>query len=96
MDCFRLQEAVDNVGLVDDGTESLGDVPSLSEEITGIAKDEYFSSDLSFMHRKFLKFWLLLVISGAAGEFKPGHISVETVLSEEGHQVGTQKATSYS
>lgn len=56
------EAAVDNVGPVDDGTESLGDVPSLSEEITG-----------------------------AAGEFKPSHISVETVLSEEGHQVGTQK-----
>lgn len=30
--------AVDNVGPVDDGTESLGDVPSLSEEVTGIDK----------------------------------------------------------
>lgn len=37
-----LQEAVDNVGPVDDGTESLGDVPSLSEEITGIVKDDHF------------------------------------------------------
>lgn len=32
-----LQEAaVENVGPVDDGTESLGDAPSLSEEVTGI------------------------------------------------------------
>lgn len=37
--CFTPQEAaVENVGPVDDGTESLGDVPSLSEEITGIDK----------------------------------------------------------
>lgn len=50
--------AVENVGPVDDGTESLGDVPSLSEEV-----------------------------AGAAAEFKPGDIPVETVLSEEGHQV---------
>lgn len=37
---FTPQEAaaVENVGPVDDGTESLGDVPSLSEEITGIDK----------------------------------------------------------
>ncbi|KAM9340236.1 LOW QUALITY PROTEIN: pre-B-cell leukemia transcription factor-interacting protein 1 [Symphorus nematophorus] len=52
------EAAVENVGPVDDGTESLGDVPSLSEEVTG-----------------------------AAAEFKPSDISVETVLSEEGHQV---------
>ncbi|XP_076610533.1 pre-B-cell leukemia transcription factor-interacting protein 1 [Chaetodon auriga] len=52
------EAAVENVGPVDDGTESLGDVPSLSEEVTG-----------------------------AAAEFKPGDISIETVLSEEGHQV---------
>lgn len=30
-------------------------------------------------------------VSGAAAEFKPSDISVETVLSEEGHQVGTHK-----
>lgn len=30
------------------------------------------------------------VIPGAAAEFKPGDIPVETVLSEEGHQVGIQ------
>lgn len=28
------------------------------------------------------------VIPGAAAEFKPSDIPVETVLSEEGHQVG--------
>ncbi|TNM93132.1 hypothetical protein fugu_018534 [Takifugu bimaculatus] len=50
--------AVENVGPVDDGTESLGDVPSLSEEATG-----------------------------AAVEFKPSDLSIEAVLSEEGHQV---------
>ncbi|XP_022064117.2 pre-B-cell leukemia transcription factor-interacting protein 1 [Acanthochromis polyacanthus] len=52
------EAAVENVGPVDDGTESLGDVPSLSEEL-----------------------------AGATAEFKPGDIPVETVLSEEGHQV---------
>uniref|UniRef100_UPI0037E8B7C1 pre-B-cell leukemia transcription factor-interacting protein 1 isoform X2 n=1 Tax=Semicossyphus pulcher TaxID=241346 RepID=UPI0037E8B7C1 len=52
------EAAVENVGPVDDGTESLGDVPSLSEDVTG-----------------------------AAAEFKPSDISIETVLSEEGHQV---------
>ncbi|XP_051245763.1 pre-B-cell leukemia transcription factor-interacting protein 1 isoform X1 [Dicentrarchus labrax] len=52
------EAAIENVGPVDDGTESLSDVPSLSEEVTG-----------------------------AAMEFKPSDISVETVLSEEGHQV---------
>ncbi|CAJ1083324.1 pre-B-cell leukemia transcription factor-interacting protein 1 isoform X1 [Xyrichtys novacula] len=52
------EAAVENVGPVDDGTESLGDVPSLSEDVTG-----------------------------AAVEFKPSDVSVETVLSEEGHQV---------
>ncbi|XP_062265170.1 pre-B-cell leukemia transcription factor-interacting protein 1 isoform X1 [Platichthys flesus] len=50
--------AVENVGPVDDGTESLGDVASLSEEL-----------------------------AGAAVEFRPIDILVETVLSEEGHQV---------
>lgn len=36
---FTPQEAaVENVGPVDDGTESLGDVPSLSEEVAGIDK----------------------------------------------------------
>ncbi|XP_041664093.1 pre-B-cell leukemia transcription factor-interacting protein 1 isoform X2 [Cheilinus undulatus] len=52
------EAAVENVGPVDDGTESLGDAPSLSEDLTG-----------------------------ATVEFKPSDISVETVLSEEGHQV---------
>ncbi|XP_028255319.1 pre-B-cell leukemia transcription factor-interacting protein 1 isoform X2 [Parambassis ranga] len=52
------EAAIENVGPVDDGTESLGDVPSLSEEV-----------------------------AGAAAEFKPLDIPVETVLSEEGHQV---------
>ncbi|KAM8766522.1 pre-B-cell leukemia transcription factor-interacting protein 1 isoform 2-T2 [Acanthopagrus schlegelii] len=52
------EAAIENVGPVDDGTESLGDVPSLSEEVTG-----------------------------AAVEFKPSDMSIETVLSEEGHQV---------
>ncbi|XP_029919175.1 pre-B-cell leukemia transcription factor-interacting protein 1 isoform X2 [Myripristis murdjan] len=52
------EAAVENVGPVDDGTESLGDVPSLSEEV-----------------------------AGAAMEIKPSEIPVETVLSEEGHQV---------
>lgn len=31
------------------------------------------------------------VISGAAAEFKSSDVSVETVLSEEGHQVGIWK-----
>ncbi|XP_034748875.1 pre-B-cell leukemia transcription factor-interacting protein 1 isoform X3 [Etheostoma cragini] len=48
------EAAVENVGPVDDGTESLGDVPSLSEDVTGAAASD---------------------------------IPVETVLSEEGHQV---------
>lgn len=52
------EAAIENVGPVDDGTESLGDVPSLSEEV-----------------------------AGAAAEYKPGGIPVETVLSEEGHEV---------
>ncbi|XP_023265594.1 pre-B-cell leukemia transcription factor-interacting protein 1-like isoform X1 [Seriola lalandi dorsalis] len=52
------EAAVENVGPVDDGTESLGDVPSLSEEV-----------------------------AGAAVEFKASDIPIETVLSEEGHQV---------
>ncbi|XP_017280478.1 pre-B-cell leukemia transcription factor-interacting protein 1 [Kryptolebias marmoratus] len=52
------EAAIENVGPVDDGTESLGDAPSLSEEV-----------------------------AGAAAEFKPADIPVETVLSEEGHQV---------
>ncbi|XP_060914875.1 pre-B-cell leukemia transcription factor-interacting protein 1 isoform X1 [Labrus mixtus] len=52
------EAAVENVGPVDDGTESLGDAPSLSEDV-----------------------------AGAAVEFKPSDTSIETVLSEEGHQV---------
>nr|XP_020479427.1 pre-B-cell leukemia transcription factor-interacting protein 1-like isoform X2 [Monopterus albus] len=52
------EAAVENVGPIDDGTKSLGDVPSLSEEVTG-----------------------------AAVEFRQSDIPVDTVLSEEGHQV---------
>ncbi|XP_068603091.1 pre-B-cell leukemia transcription factor-interacting protein 1 [Brachionichthys hirsutus] len=48
------EAAVETIGPADDGGESLGDAPSLSEE---------------------------------APEFKPSDISLETVLSEEGHQV---------
>lgn len=44
LDLLTLQEAaVENVGPVDDGTESLGDVPSLSEEVAGIENQEYMS-----------------------------------------------------
>ncbi|XP_034066292.1 pre-B-cell leukemia transcription factor-interacting protein 1 isoform X2 [Gymnodraco acuticeps] len=50
------EAAVENVGPLDDGTESLGDAPSLSEDMTGAA--------------------------AASSE-----IPIETVLSEEGHQV---------
>lgn len=36
LDLLTPQEAaVENVGPVDDGTESLGDAPSLSEDVTG-------------------------------------------------------------
>ncbi|XP_027891857.1 pre-B-cell leukemia transcription factor-interacting protein 1 [Xiphophorus couchianus] len=52
------EAAIENVGPADDGTESLGDAPSLSEEV-----------------------------AGAAAEEKPAELPVETVLSEEGHQV---------
>lgn len=52
------EAAIENVGPADDGTESLGDAPSLSEEV-----------------------------AGAAAEYKPADLPVETVLSEEGHQV---------
>lgn len=52
------EAAVESVGPVDDGTESLGDVPSLSEEL-----------------------------AGAAAEFRNIDIPIETVLSEEGHQI---------
>lgn len=34
------EAAVENVGPVDDGTESLGDVPSLSEDVTGAAASD--------------------------------------------------------
>lgn len=45
LDLLTLQEAaVENVGPVDDGTESLGDVPSLSEEVAGIERYEYWSA----------------------------------------------------
>ncbi|XP_014903401.1 pre-B-cell leukemia transcription factor-interacting protein 1 isoform X1 [Poecilia latipinna] len=52
------EAAIENVGPADDGTESLGDAPSLSEEV-----------------------------AGAAAEEKPAELPVETILSEEGHQV---------
>ncbi|XP_034016245.1 pre-B-cell leukemia transcription factor-interacting protein 1 [Thalassophryne amazonica] len=55
--------AVEHIGPVDDGTESLGDVPSLSEDVTG-----------------------------STVELKPSDIPVETVLSEEGHQVCQETA----
>uniref|UniRef100_A0A3Q4HHH8 Pre-B-cell leukemia homeobox interacting protein 1a n=1 Tax=Neolamprologus brichardi TaxID=32507 RepID=A0A3Q4HHH8_NEOBR len=35
------EAAIENVGPVDDGTESLGDVPSLSEEVAGTDKSTY-------------------------------------------------------
>lgn len=45
LDLLTLQEAaVENVGPVDDGTESLGDVPSLSEEVAGMGRHEYRST----------------------------------------------------
>ncbi|XP_028317292.1 pre-B-cell leukemia transcription factor-interacting protein 1 [Gouania willdenowi] len=50
--------AIENIGHGDDGTESLGDVPSLAEEL-----------------------------SGATPEIKQAEVPVETVLSEEGHEV---------
>ncbi|KAG7325586.1 hypothetical protein KOW79_010511 [Hemibagrus wyckioides] len=54
------EAAVDTAGPVDDGTESIGDVPSLSEEV-----------------------------AGSAFEVKPSdsEAALETILSEEGHQV---------
>ncbi|XP_043993493.1 pre-B-cell leukemia transcription factor-interacting protein 1 [Gambusia affinis] len=52
------EAAIENVGPADDGTESLGDAPSLSEEVAGAAVEE-----------------------------KPAEFPVETILSEEGHQV---------
>ncbi|XP_008420727.1 pre-B-cell leukemia transcription factor-interacting protein 1 isoform X2 [Poecilia reticulata] len=52
------EAAIENVGPADDGTESLGDAPSLSEEV-----------------------------AGAAAEEKSAELPVETILSEEGHQV---------
>lgn len=36
------EAAVENVGPVDDGTESLGDAPSLSEDVTGIGRVKIF------------------------------------------------------
>lgn len=98
------EAAIENVGPVDDGTESLGDVPSLSEEVTGIEKicgyclqlwNKYKSThEIEKVDFKpFLCFWYFShcvnIIAGAAVEFKPSDISIETVLSEEGHQVGT-------
>lgn len=57
---FTPQEAsvenVENVGPVDDGTESLGDVPSLSEEITGI--DKRRSVNIMVMKRSFSTIFL--------------------------------------
>lgn len=37
------EAAIENVGPVDDGTESLGDVPSLSEEVAGTKSLEGWS-----------------------------------------------------
>ncbi|XP_061598257.1 pre-B-cell leukemia transcription factor-interacting protein 1 isoform X1 [Cololabis saira] len=52
------EAAIGNVGPVDDGTESLGDAPSLSEDV-----------------------------AGASADYKPAEIPIETILSEEGHQI---------
>lgn len=42
LDPLTLQEAaVENVGPLDDGTESLGDAPSLSEDVTGTDESKY-------------------------------------------------------
>lgn len=81
------------MGPVDDGTESLGDVPSLSEEVTGTDEPLPEIPDTPEWLKKGIILYLLYfvyfhVISGAAAEFKPSDVSVETVLSEEGHQVG--------
>ncbi|KAK2864475.1 hypothetical protein Q7C36_003629 [Tachysurus vachellii] len=54
------EAAIDTAGPVDDGTESIGDVPSLSEEVAGSAF-EVKQSD--------------------------SEAALETILSEEGHQV---------
>ena len=44
---FLFQDAaVECVGLADDGPESLGDVPSLYEEVTGISFSKHLSMGL--------------------------------------------------
>lgn len=50
------EAAVENVGPVDDGTESLGDVPSLSEEVTGSDKSGYVATGLSYNTNKYQRF----------------------------------------
>lgn len=48
MDFLTPQEAaVENVGPVDDGTESLGDAPSLSEEVAGTDKSRLEAKSLT-------------------------------------------------
>lgn len=49
--------AVENVGPVDDGTESLGDVPSLSEEVAGI--DNLLPTQVDLFYICYLVFTLL-------------------------------------
>lgn len=80
---------------MDDGTESLGDVPSLSEEVTGtdeappkpapMAQTGPFLYNIIYLPT----FAYFNVPVGAAVEFKSSDLSLEAVLSEEGHQVGT-------
>lgn len=96
------EAAVENVGPVDDGTESLGDVPSLSEDVAGIDESISVAAGLGcdineMLLHQFIGFifWFwhcVNVVTGAGVEFKPSDSSIETVLSEEGHQVGTQKS----
>lgn len=79
VDVSAQEVAIENVGPVDDGTESLGDAPSLSEEVAGIHQQTgRFKLDLC----------LKAPLPSGAAEFKPADVPVETVLSEEGHQVG--------
>lgn len=91
---YSFQEvAIDAAGPLDDGTESIGDAPSLSEEISG-----YFLNTL-IMYDNWpilnsdwwcVYIWLYtLFITGSSFEVKPseGEAPQETILSEEGHQV---------
>ncbi|XP_072531654.1 uncharacterized protein pbxip1a [Salminus brasiliensis] len=63
------EAAIDAAGSVDDGTESIGDAPSLSEEV-----------------------------AGSSLEVKPseGETPLDTVLSEEGHQVCQETSPEFS